>query len=507
MLARPMIPRALKNACLVRNDMWTISEDQLLDSAKLDGRLMKTTFLKISVATAFPYKAFEAAPANSVSLKVGVGKNAKSAYEAQRAKKGEGERSPLSKSVMVCGRYGQFVNRWVESGRQQMLVIENAGTVVHRKKAGTKGGDAAYMIELQDVKKKVGDQIEQIINLATTSVGGPVLQWVKGSDNEPVLRPFVTNMRANVFSGSAATTETFPDGAKWALQRLKQLASTDRAIDYAMKEVSKPALAAALRVTNKGTMKKRKDSPSPKRRSRSISNITISLSPSRSPSRGTSRSPLRRASCSLSRVASRSPLRRTSRSLSRSAYRSPSCATSHSLFRDASGNPSRSRSRNMRRRSRSSSGSPLRGLRGSFCSPSRGASRSPFRRASRSPLRRASCNPSRAASHSPLGATSRSLLRDASGNPSRSLSRNMRRRSRSSSGSPLSGSSRKRRHSKSDHTSPKKPKRPRMKSAVSPPTSSPRHSPQQSPKSVHGPSQRQFLESEEVRIVDYSESD
>ena len=140
MLARPLIPRALKNACLVRNDMWTISEDQLLDSAKLDGRLMKTTFLKISVATAFPYKAFEAAPANSVSLKVGVGKNAKSAYEAQRAKKGEGERSPLSKSVIVCGRYGQFVNRWVESGRQQMLVIENAGRWCTEKRQARKVG-------------------------------------------------------------------------------------------------------------------------------------------------------------------------------------------------------------------------------------------------------------------------------------------------------------------------------------------------------------------------------
>jgi hypothetical protein len=86
----------------------------------------------------------------------------------------------------------------------------------------------------------------------------------------------------------------------------------------------------------------------------------------------------------------------------------------------------------------------------------------------------------------------------------RSRSRNMRRRSRSSSGSPLSGSSRKRRHSEIHHTSPKQKERPRKESVVSTPTSSPRHSPHQSPESVHSPSQREFYEAEEVN---YSESD
>jgi hypothetical protein len=96
-------------------------------------------------------------------------------------------------------------------------------------------------------------------------------------------------------------------------------------------------------------------------------------------------------------------------------------------------------------------------------------------------------------------------LRDASSKPLCSRSRNMRRCSRTSSGSLLSGSSRKRRHSKIHHTSPKQKKRPRMESVVSTPTSSPRHSPHQSPKSVHSHSQREYVnESEEVK---YSESD
>jgi hypothetical protein len=58
-------------------------------------------------------------------------------------------------------------------------------------------------------------------------------------------------------------------------------------------------------------------------------------------------------------------------------------------------------------------------------------------------------------------------LRDASSNPLRS---------RSSSGSPLSGSSRKCRHSKIHHTSPKQKRRLRMESVVSTFISSPHHS-------------------------------
>ncbi len=57
---------------------------------------------------------------------------------------------------------------------------------------------------------------------------------IKGSDDEAVLRPSVTNMRASVFSKSKATLETFPAGAAWALERLQQLATTARAIDYAI---------------------------------------------------------------------------------------------------------------------------------------------------------------------------------------------------------------------------------------------------------------------------------
>jgi hypothetical protein len=86
--------------------------------------------------------------------------------------------------------------------------------------------------------------------MATAPLGVPVLQWVKGirSVNEPVLRPSATRMRATVFSTSTATVETFPAGSKWVLQRLAELASTGRAIDCVMKEVSKAAVAAALRV-------------------------------------------------------------------------------------------------------------------------------------------------------------------------------------------------------------------------------------------------------------------
>jgi hypothetical protein len=84
--------------------------------------------------------------------------------------------------------------------------------------------------------------------MATVPLGGPVLQWVKGSANESVLRPSATRMRATVFSTSKATVETFPAGSKWVLQRLAELASTGRAIDCVMKEVSKAAVAAALRV-------------------------------------------------------------------------------------------------------------------------------------------------------------------------------------------------------------------------------------------------------------------
>jgi hypothetical protein len=42
----------------------------------------------------------------------------------------------------------------------------------------------------------VVDQIEQIINLATASLGGPVRRWNKGSDNESVLRPSVKTTMA-----------------------------------------------------------------------------------------------------------------------------------------------------------------------------------------------------------------------------------------------------------------------------------------------------------------------
>jgi hypothetical protein len=96
-------------------------------------------------------------------------------------------------------------------------------------------------------------------------------------------------------------------------------------------------------------------------------------------------------------------------------------------------------------------------------------------------------------------------LHDASSNPLRSRSRNMRRCSRSISVSPLSRSSHKRRHSKIHHTSPKQKKRLRMESVVSTFICSPRHSPHQSPKSMHSPaSQRELSESEEVNS---SESD
>jgi hypothetical protein len=91
--------------------------------------------------------------------------------------------------------------------------------------------------------------------MATAPLGGPVLQWVKGSDNEPILRPSATKMRATIFSTSKATVETFPAGSKWVLQRLAELASMGRAIDCVMKDVSKAAVEAALRVTNKGTIK------------------------------------------------------------------------------------------------------------------------------------------------------------------------------------------------------------------------------------------------------------
>jgi hypothetical protein len=108
---------------------------------------------------------------------------------------------------------------------------------------------------------------------------------------------------------------------------------------------------------------------------------------------------------------------------------------------------------------------------------------------------------------SPLRAASRSLLRDTSCNPSRSRSENMRRSSRSSSGSPLSGFSRKRRHLKSGHTSPKQKKRRRTKSAVSTPILPllPATHRTKAPKVCTArPSQRQSLESEEVV---YSKSD
>jgi hypothetical protein len=135
-------------------------------------------------------------------------------------------------------------------------------------------------------------------------------------------------------------------------------------------------VAAALRVTNKGTIKTRKKSPSPKRRSRSISlSHPITISPCRSLSRSIYL-PQPLAPCLSQSLAahsaSRSPLRRASRSLSRGTSRSPS----------------RSRSRDMRQSSRTSSGSPLRG---SFCSPSRDAFRSGYGHLSGHPLLAISC--------------------------------------------------------------------------------------------------------------------
>jgi hypothetical protein len=222
-----------------------------------------------------------------------------------------------------------------------------------------------------------------------------VLQWFKGTGNEPNFdRPRPKCGQPYAFSQLVKSPgrETFPAGFKWVLQRLAELASTGRAIDCVMKEVSKAAMAAALRVTNKGTIKTRKNSPSPKKRSRiiSLSHLTIAYHPAcRSPSRSASRSLLRRASRSLSHSASHSPLRRASRSLSRGTYLSPPLP--QPLSRHA-------------RKQRAAvplAGSPLRG---SFCSPSRDASRSPLRRASCSPLLRASRSPSCGASRSLLRA-------------------------------------------------------------------------------------------------------
>jgi hypothetical protein len=185
----------------------------------------------------------------------------------------------------------------------------------------------------------------QVISLATTSLGGPVLQMVKGCDGQSVFRPCVTQMKANLFQKSTATTETFPAAAVWVLQSLKQLVSTDRAIDHAMEGVSKAAVQAALRVTTKA-----KDSQNPKNRRRSISLSNLSLSPrfnSQSPSRRGSRSPLRNGSRSRTRYNSdRSPSHDPSSDLNRP--RSPS----------SDGSPMRGSFPN-RPRSPSSDGSPM----------------------------------------------------------------------------------------------------------------------------------------------------
>ena len=71
----------------------------------------------------------------------------------------------------------------VDFGRGQMLAIVKADDVVHKGKKGLSGEDVAYLIDLEDVKTKLVEVLANIVNYTTTAVGGPVLRWVKGSDD------------------------------------------------------------------------------------------------------------------------------------------------------------------------------------------------------------------------------------------------------------------------------------------------------------------------------------
>jgi hypothetical protein len=234
-----------------------------------------------------------------------------------------------------------------------------------------------------------------------------------------------------------ATVETFPAGSRWVLQRLAELASTGRAIDCVMKEVSKAAVAAALRVTNnKGTIKTRKNSPSsPKKCSRSISLSHLTISPGL-PQPLPQCLPQPLASCLSQSLAQRlSHVQPLAPCLSQPLARHLSQPLPQPLSRHAPKQPQ------------------------FLWQP--GCCVAPFAAPRATPPAAAAlcavppANPLRRASRSPSRGASRSLLRDASSNPLRSRSRNMRRRSRIFSGSPLSGSSRKRRHSEIHHTSPR----------------------------------------------------
>jgi hypothetical protein len=105
-------------------------------------------------------------------------------------------------------------------------------------------------------------------------------------------------------------------------------------------------VAAALRVTNKGTIKTRKNSPSPKKRSCSISLSHLTISP------GLPQPLLQCLPQPLTPCLSQSLAQRLSQPLAP--------CLSQPLARYLC-SPSHSRSRDMRRSSRSSSGSPLRG--------------------------------------------------------------------------------------------------------------------------------------------------
>ena len=184
-----------------------------------------------------------------------------------------------------------------------MLVIEKADDVVRKGKKGLSGGDAAYLIDLEDMKTKLDEVLANIVKHTTTAVGGLVLRWVKGSDGASVLRAVVTQRKPNLFAQSKVTIETLSAGAAWALQRLKELTSTIRVIERQIEVVSRAAITAAQRVTSKTNINNvssgpcgPNDSTSPEMFSRSLSITPMSssngllVSPSQSPSMG-SRSP------------------------------------------------------------------------------------------------------------------------------------------------------------------------------------------------------------------------
>jgi hypothetical protein len=328
-LKRALIPAPFEPAASRGVDMWGgFSFVDLQFAKKLagggeapHGKTLKTVFLSYELAIVFSVKLFLLSPAKDAKLRFAEGP----AYTGMRTKGGAATEEKQKKPYLM---WKQFVERYVKTVRAAQSVIERAGLVLHTwvsREGMVLGGGVTH---LEDIKAELLQRSTEVIDLATHTAGGPVLQTTTGTDAKPVLR--AATSAKSMFNSFRRVH--FPEGATYILQLLEYLTETIDTVACAVGEASKAVRIAARRVTgqpgeriNAAVIRTRSQSVS-----RSASQASVPGSPN-SPSTRRSRSP--------------SPFKPTSssgRSRSRSANRNASHASVHSPSNSPPSSQSRS---------------------------------------------------------------------------------------------------------------------------------------------------------------------